>query len=361
MGRSDEGGWEQQSLQTLSRVFDNSASNNLFKSVTVDIAESEVRAERCFSFFEKQPGLVSHSLIRWQRLQTAVERRWGATETNISKASAFYREFKNMNCTEASQIFSLYIDNQLETEERQAVNEHLLSCPVCRAELDAERSVVNSLRKIATPRVPVNLSSSISRSLRIESAAKKSQPELTFREFVWRWIRPRIMPYAIGTFASLLFFSFMFMGLRNSLMAFRAQDYAQQQPIEIRRVLLENGGVVEYAVYSSTTPRAFAEGRAPFSYVSPSLNPNGALAELTMSPYLTNSDDDMVVVTDVFANGIASLAGIIQPPRDPRMIDEFQRALKKNPAFVPADYDGRPQTIRVVFVVQKIAVNEVSY
>jgi len=266
-----------------------------------------------------------------------------------------------MNCKEASQTFSLYIDNQLETAERQALNEHLLSCPVCRAELDAERSMVNSLRKITQPNVPIDLSSSISRSLRIESAADKSQPELSLREFVWRWVRPRIMPYTIGTFASLLFFSLMFMGLRNSLMAFRAQEYSQQQPIEIRRVLLENGGVIEYAVYSSTTPRAFAEGRAPFSFVSPSINPNGALAELNMSPYLTESEDDMVVITDVFANGIASLAGIIQPPRDPKMIDEFQRALKKNPAFVPADYDGRPQTIRVVFVVQKVAVNEVSH
>lgn len=267
-----------------------------------------------------------------------------------------------MNCKEALQIFSLYIDNELSTSERRAVNDHLAVCPVCRAELIAVKSVVSGLGKMTTPRVPVDLSASISRSLRIEAAAVRSQPTLAFSEQFLNWIRPRMMPYTIGTFASLIFFAMMFMGLRNSLMAFRAMDYANRRPIEIRRVIMKDGTVFDYPVYESTTPQGYAISRAPFSVESPSLNPNGALAELTLSPYMSDTgDDDMVVVTDVFANGIASLTGIIQPPRDPRMVEHFQRALKKNPAFVPADYDGRPQTIRVVFVVQKVAVAEEQY
>ena len=35
-------------------------------------------------------------------------------------------------------------------------------------------------------------------------------------------------------------------------------------------------------------------------------------------------DDDMVVVADVFSNGAASVADIMQAPRDRRMLDEFQ-------------------------------------
>lgn len=273
-----------------------------------------------------------------------------------------------MNCKETRQTFSLYVDNQLSMSEKRVVNEHLAVCPVCRAELIKTKSVVNGLNKMTAPHVPVDLSASISRSLRIEAAAMRSQQSLPLSQLILNWIKPRLMPYTIGTFASLIFFSLMFMGLRNSLMAFRAMDYANRKPIEVRRVILNNGGVIEYAVYRSATPEDYPEpastqdyaiSRSPYSVGSPSLDPNGALAELTSSPYI-GDDDNMVVVTDVFANGIASLSGIIEPPRDPRMIDHFQRALKKNPAFVPADYDGRPQTIRVVFVVQKVAVEEVA-
>jgi hypothetical protein len=66
----------------------------------------------------------------------------------------------------------------------------------------------------------------------------------------------------------------------------------------------------------------------------------------------------MVVITDVFSNGRASLADVVQAPRDRRLLDEFQNALREGPAFVPASYDKRPQTMRVVFVLQKINVRE---
>jgi hypothetical protein len=269
-----------------------------------------------------------------------------------------FRDLKAMKCEEARQIFSLYVDNRLLADERYNVKDHLAKCPVCRAELSKVKSVVRGLGELQKPRVPVDLASSISQSLRIEAAAMRSQVRPPLSEQIVNWIKPRLMPYTIGTFASLLFFSLMFMGLRNSLMAFRAMDYANRRPIEVRRVILNNGAVIEYTV-ESATPQDYAISRSKYSVESPSLNPNGALAELTLSPYMSdNGDDDMVVVADVFANGIASLSGIIQPPRDPRMVDAFQRAIKKNPAFVPADYDGRPQTVRVVFTVQKVSVAE---
>jgi hypothetical protein len=69
----------------------------------------------------------------------------------------------------------------------------------------------------------------------------------------------------------------------------------------------------------------------------------------------------MIVVADVFSNGRASLADVVQPPRDRRMLDEFQVALRKNAAFVPAYYDQRPETMRVVFVVQKVGVAEQNF
>ena len=41
--------------------------------------------------------------------------------------------------------------------------------------------------------------------------------------------------------------------------------------------------------------------------------------------------------------------------------DDFQDALQKNAAFVPASYDQRPDTMRVVFVVQKVDVPERNF
>ncbi|MBC7931166.1 MAG: hypothetical protein H7Z38_11445, partial [Rubrivivax sp.] len=103
--------------------------------------------------------------------------------------------------------------------------------------------------------------------------------------------------------------------------------------------------------------------RAAITSESPTLNPRGALAALTLSPPSAGSpdDDDMIVVADVYSNGSASLAAVVEPPRNRRMIDEFQDALRKNPAFVPASLDRRPQTMRVVFVLQKMNVPEGSY
>ena len=101
----------------------------------------------------------------------------------------------------------------------------------------------------------------------------------------------------------------------------------------------------------------FADSRAPFGEQSPSLDPSGALAALTRAysrPHtqsLLADADDMIVVTNVFSNGSASLADVVQPPKDKRMLDEFESALRQNAAFVPASYDRRPDTMRVVITL----------
>ena len=69
----------------------------------------------------------------------------------------------------------------------------------------------------------------------------------------------------------------------------------------------------------------------------------------------------MIVVADVYSNGTASLAEVVEPPRNRRMVEDLQDALRKNPAFVPASLDRRPQTMRVVFVLQKMNVADDSY
>jgi hypothetical protein len=169
------------------------------------------------------------------------------------------------------------------------------------------------------------------------------------------------MPYTVGTFASCLLFVLMFTALRSSLMAFHTFDRATRSTFSATyHITYVQGAEEGFDITKPITPESLAARRAEVGVESPSLNPNGALAALAWTPTRDKraKDDDMVVVTDVFSNGRASLADVVQPPRDRRLLDEFQNALREGPAFVPASYDRRPQTMRVVFVLQKVNVRE---
>jgi hypothetical protein len=185
--------------------------------------------------------------------------------------------------------------------------------------------------------------------LAIEAAAQRQSPRLSFAIRLAQWLEPRLMPYTVGSFASVILFAAMFAGLRPHFIALReaAVTSTSARP----------------NIYEPVTPAIYAASRAPFAEQSPSLNPTGALAALTRSyahPH-TEEADDMVVVTTVFSNGAASLSDVVQPPRDRRMLDEFEVALRQDAAFVPASMDRRPDTMRVVFAVQKVDVRDRNF
>ena len=110
--------------------------------------------------------------------------------------------------------------------------------------------------------------------------------------------------------------------------------------------------------------RSYAALRTPYNSESPSLNPKGGIATLELSEthsHESESNDDMVVVADVFSNGVASLTDVMHAPRNKRMLEDFQAALRNNAAFVPAALDRRPETMRVVFSIQRVEVRDRKY
>ncbi|HEX7998505.1 MAG TPA: zf-HC2 domain-containing protein [Pyrinomonadaceae bacterium] len=266
-----------------------------------------------------------------------------------------------MSCEEILQELSLYVDDELALPARVAVDEHLQRCPVCREHLFELRAMTRNLSQLMRPITPPELAPSISYALMIEAAARARQPVLPFRVRLAEWLRPRLMPYTVGSFASVILFVGMLTALRPNMMSFHDWDRAaHESEMTAYRIIELTDGNGGYDLTKPVAPDVFAATRAPYAIESPSLNPRGALAALTRSQLHSHEqdDDDMVVVTDVFSNGSASLAGVVQPPRDRRMLDEFQSALRQDAAFVPAAYDRRPETMRVVFVVQKVKVNE---
>lgn len=267
-----------------------------------------------------------------------------------------------MSCEEIKQELSLYLDDQLTLPARAATDEHLQRCPLCRAELAELRALSRSLSQLSRPLPPPELASSISDALAIEAAARLRQPQLPLAVRFAFWLRPRLMPYTVGSLASILLFIGILNALRTSVATFRDWDQARLKSDEVAIRIISATSDGGYDLTKPVAPDVFAATRAPFAIESPSLNPRGALAALTRSNSLTHDeDDDMIVVTDVFSNGNASLAGVVYPPRDPRMLAEFQAALRQDAAFVPASFDRRPETMRVVFVVQKVAVREQEF
>jgi anti-sigma factor RsiW len=263
-----------------------------------------------------------------------------------------------MLCEETSQSLSQYVDDCVSLPARVAIDEHLDRCPVCRDEAIELRALRRKLSLLRPPTPPVDLAATISNALAIEAAARRQQPNPSLSHRIRRFIEPWVMPYSAGSFASVLMFFLMFTALRPHFVALR--EAAAQQRYSAFEIQTLNGS---YDLSQPVTAAGLAADRAPFAVVSPTLDPSGALAALTVTyarPHgnLDGDADDMIVVTDVFSNGVASLADVVQPPRDKRMLDEFESALRQNAAFVEASLDRRPETMRVVFAVQKVDVDE---
>jgi hypothetical protein len=261
-----------------------------------------------------------------------------------------------MSCDEIQIALSLYDDDALPLSTRLACDDHLGQCPVCRAELAELRSLTRNLARLSPPPPARNLAGVISYAISIEAGARV--PAKPIGTQLANWLRPRVVPYAISSFASVMLFISMFAGLRPHLIALHEAQVANE-------AFNNANSSPFFDINQPISSESYAALRAPFSGESPSLNPGGALAAMTRSAMYPRGahveSDDMIVVADVYGNGSASLAGVVYAPRDSRMLDQFQAALRQNAAFVPASLDGRPTTMRVVFSLQKVDVPERNF
>jgi hypothetical protein len=277
-----------------------------------------------------------------------------------------------MSCDEIQESLALYFDDGLTADARSACDAHLDVCPVCRARQAELRSIARSLGMLAVPTMPADLVGSVNQALLAQADARRRREKTTFADTVGdlmgdlmsAWLQPRAARYAFSSLVSLLLFAAVFLALRPHMIALHEAALAVDEAAIARTSadLLAAG----YDINQPISSASYAALRAPYNAQSPSLNPSGALATLAWSPSRTHnrgrgSADDMVVVADVFSNGVASLTDVMQAPRDRRMLDELQKALRQDAAFVPASLDRRPETMRVVFSVQRVEVRDRSF
>src|ERR1051326_2880177 len=117
-----------------------------------------------------------------------------------------------MTCEETRQTLSMYVDDCVSLPARVAIDEHLDRCPVCRSEMSELRSLTRSLKMMTRPTPPAGLAEPITDLLTIEAAARQA-PKLPLGRRVARFLEPRLVPYTVGSFASVILFFFFFLDI----------------------------------------------------------------------------------------------------------------------------------------------------
>lgn len=269
-----------------------------------------------------------------------------------------------MKCENLQLNLSAYLDDNLNAGERATVDEHLARCPLCRQKLADFQSLRVALRGLARPELPNSVLASI-RS-RVAQANQIRQPSFAvFQvESLREWLRARLMPYAVGTAASLLFgVTLLWTLLSAAYVPERAVELARFEPPVRSSILLSNSDVHEFAAENDFDLSAadYAHARTLVSGDSPSLNPQGALVALTRSIVRGEmKDDEVVVVAEVFGDGLARIAEVVEPSSDVRAVGELEKALRNDPhyaaPFVPASFDGRSETVRVILKINRVDI-----
>lgn len=171
----------------------------------------------------------------------------------------------------------------------------------------------------------------------------------------------RLMPYSVGVCGSVMigmvFLSMMFSGM------FQLQNSVGSASIGRfdSTMILANGlDPFGAGTNSDITPYDYARTRLGLGSESPSINPQGALIGLTKTLVGGEmKEDEVVVVADVFGNGLAEIAEVVEPSRDRRVIPALQKALATDRAFspfIPASLENRPDSVRVVLKFQSVNV-----
>lgn len=268
---------------------------------------------------------------------------------------------KTMKCEDLQLNLPVYTDDILNDDERVAIEMHLSVCPVCRQKLADFQVLRNNLRTLARPEIPTQVLNSV--KISVAAQLQKTSPEVetvpsnNYRE----WLQMRVMPYGVGIFASLILgLTLLWSLLLPATQLGSNNDLSQSGSFSQAPVLIANANSRNSSANYELSPIEFAQTRLAVSSESPSVNPQGALVALTKSLMRGNmKDEEVVVVADVFGDGLAQIAEVVEPSRDRHAVYELEKALKTDSTyapFVPANLDRRSDSVRVVFKIQSVDV-----
>lgn len=263
-----------------------------------------------------------------------------------------------MHCKEVELILPLYFDGGLRSGEAASIDEHLDGCPVCRQRLADLKEIRSEIASLARPRLSAErigmIRLAVAESLPVTSAAA---PGFKLIETTGSWFDRWLMPSMVGSLASLVLgVTLVWLIMSPANVSEVAANRTPQQPAERPIYLAGNDPLA-----AELTPFQYASTRYSVSAESPSVNPQGALIALTRSLLRGEmKDDEVVVVADVFGNGLARIAEVVEPINDDKAIRDLEKALQSDPSFapfVPAEMDRRGESVRVVLRLQTVDVD----
>jgi len=262
-----------------------------------------------------------------------------------------------MKCQDIQPELPLYFDDILPSETIAAIDAHLPRCPLCRQKIADMQELRSGLRSLARPAVPGLRLESLKKAVAALAAPERTSPAFRLIENPGPWYRVWLLPATGGALASIIFgigllWVIMLPGDRGHTAAITGNTGSAP----VRSIFVnETGGP------DDITPFQYASTRLAISDESPSINPHGALVALTRSLVRGEMrDDEVVVVADVFGNGLARIAEVVEPSHDENKVRELREALQSDPSFapfVPASMDKRSESVRVVLKFQSVNVD----
>jgi hypothetical protein len=207
--------------------------------------------------------------------------------------------------------------------------------------------------------VPADLLYSVKNAVAVELKRPAPEPLYIFSNSFREWLQYRLMPVGVATVISI----FLTVSLLMTLLSTReaTQEGVEKAQMETGRETI----LVAANRNSRVAPLDFPESpelNLPISLESPRINPTGALLALSKSIVRGKmKDEDVTIVADVFGNGLARIAEVVEAPRDRRAMQDLERALNEDRSdapFVPANQDRRSDVVRVVLKIQRVDVLE---
>jgi hypothetical protein len=176
--------------------------------------------------------------------------------------------------------------------------------------------------------------------------------EPTLREKLTHWI----MPYSIGTVTATVFAMLLLtfiLTIKDS-----NNELAVTTPKPEKSTVLLAKSTPDKTLKKLSPPPEYAQIAVASNL--PEVNPTGALMALTKSIVGGNvSDEEVVVVAEVFGNGIAKINEVVDPPSDNKAMMELQKAFQANPEnapFLPTKLKDNSESIRIILKIQRVDV-----
>jgi len=264
---------------------------------------------------------------------------------------------REMKCSEIQSNVSLYTDGVLDSSGSKIVEDHLAVCPLCRECADDVRLLRSDLRRFGRPNLPLGVTNRLKLAVRDEIALARP---VFLPGASGEWIRLRLIPLGVGIAASLVvgisFLTMMFAGARTA-----GEIISSDRGRDTRIMIAPGRGPLSKDDYNDISATEYARNRVAVAAESPSINPQGALIALTRSLLKGKmGDDEVVVVANVFSNGLAQITEVVEPSRNGRAVGELEKALDgdlQNAPFVPSVLDNRSENVRVVLKFRTVDVN----